>query len=83
MAAANLVSRAPAPTSVYIAQATGAHQPDVVGRPRSGRRSDQGLVRSLDSNQGKDINLTFSPLISAFTFNYVPFTLLISSQINI
>ena len=41
VAAANFVIRAPAPTSVNIALATGAHQPEEVGRPRSGR-VDQG-----------------------------------------
>jgi hypothetical protein len=38
----NLVTCATAPTTVYIAHATGAHQPDAVGRPRSGRGRDQG-----------------------------------------
>ena len=75
----NLVRRAAGPPYLYIALRQGPTNQKKVGRPRSGRRSRVrravGLVR-------EEINLTFSPLISTFTFNYVLFILLVSSRIG-
>ena len=62
VAAINLVSRALAPTSVYIARVTGAHQPWFGCAPPI-RARVRGPFDPLGSN-GKEINLTFSPLIS-------------------
>ena len=52
MATVNLVVRAPAPLPFFIARATGAHRPDVLGAP------DQGAVRGSDSAFGlsREIN---------------------------
>jgi hypothetical protein len=59
--AVNLVLRAPAPTSVYIALPQGPTNHISVGRPRSGRERGVGSSRWTRSSE---INLTFSPLIS-------------------
>jgi hypothetical protein len=64
------------PPPLFIAQATGAHQPDAVGRPRSGR--GQGLRRVVGLER-VEIILTFSPLISTLLltlyFHFIRFIL--------
>ena len=68
------------PTSYLLYCATGAHQPYIgLGAP------DQSASQrpSWPLGQLVEINPTFSPLISSFTFNFIPFTSFhISSQIN-
>ena len=67
VAAINLVSRALAPTSVYIARVTGAHQPWFGWTPPI-RARVRGPFDPLGLN-GIEINLTFSPLISTLLLN--------------
>ena len=57
-----LVTHAVAPTSVYIARVTRAHQPSF-GWASPIRARCKGPFDPLGSN-GREINLTFSPLIS-------------------
>src|SRR3954471_22390070 len=71
---------APAPTSVNIARVTGAHQPDAVGRPRSGRESS-GPSGRWTRTGGDQPNIP--PLDLNFPFKLCTFTLLVSSQISI
>ena len=75
VAAINLVSRAPAPTSVYIARVTGAHQPWFGWAPPI-RARVRGPFDPLGSN-GREINLTvalyntFSEITTHKLFNVV------------
>ena len=62
VAAINLVPRVPVSTSVYIARVTEAHQPWFGWAPPIRARC-KGPFDPLGSN-GREINLTFSPLIS-------------------
>lgn len=59
MAAINLISRALAPTSIYIARVTGAHQPWFDWAP-SIRTRVRDPFDPLDSNR-REINLTAGP----------------------
>ena len=71
VAAANLVTRAMVPTSsTYSTARQGPTSLAWAGRPRSGRGSRfQWAVGPIE----REINLTFSPLISSYTFNFYSF----------
>jgi hypothetical protein len=78
--AVNLVLRAPAPTSVYIALPQGPTNHIWLDA------LDQGARGVIDRPLGaidREINLTFSPLISTLLFNFILYTLLVSSLISI
>jgi hypothetical protein len=84
LAAANLVSCAPAPTSFYLALCDGAHQPCWVGHPDQG--ADQGPDLAIGSNL-VEINLTFSLLISTYHLKFklklnIFISFLVPSHIN-
>ena len=79
VAAINLVSRAPAPTSVYIAWVTGPTNHGLVGRPDQG--VSQGPVRPVGFERERD-QPNILPLDLNFTFNFILSSLSVSSQIN-
>jgi len=79
-AVVNLVTLATDPHLLFMALRDGPHQPHIgLGAP------DQSASQrpSWPLGQLVEINPTFSPLISSFTFSFIRFTSFhISSQIN-
>jgi hypothetical protein len=76
----NLVMRAPTPTSVYIALPQGPTKHIRLDTPDQGAR---GVIDRPLGTIDREINLTFSPLISTLLFNFILYTLLVSSLICI
>jgi hypothetical protein len=68
----------PAPTSLYT-QVTGAHNHRLVEHPRSGRESRP--VQAVGPDRGGD-HPNILPLDLNFTFNFILYTLLVSSRIS-
>ena len=87
MAAINLVIYAPAPTSVYIARVTGAHQPwfgwapPIRARVRGPFEPSQGPVRPVGFERERD-QPNILPLDVNFTFNFILSSLFVSSHIG-
>jgi hypothetical protein len=76
----NLMWCAAGPHLFLYAQVTGAHNHGSVERPRSGRESRP--VRAVGLDRGGD-QPNILPLDLNFTFNFILYTLLVSSLIGI